>query len=38
MLDMHVDIAPLKGVEEDNAIFNDIHMLNYVHLVAENYN
>ena len=39
MLDMRpVHIAQLKDVEEDNAIFNDIHILNYVHLVAENYN
>ena len=35
---MPVHIAPWKDIEEDNAIFNDIHMLNYVHVVAENYN
>ena len=38
MLGMPVDIAPLKDDKEDNTIFNDIHMLNYVQLVAENYN
>ena len=33
---MPVCITQRKYIEEDNAIFNDMYILNNIHLVAEN--
>ena len=37
ILDKPVRIAQWKDDEEDNAIFDNIYMLNDIHLAAENY-